>query len=169
MKVMLPPAARVLITGAGGFVGHWLRQALFPVLSADATVLSIGTRSGEIKNYSACESTVALDIRDEHAVDALVGTFNPTAVLHLAAMSDVQKAHRAPSMSWDVNFYGTMNLAYSVLRRRQFPGTPSSRRDQPGRQAAGAVTQGEAEKRSSVGEVPGERHGSARPPRSTTR
>jgi GDP-4-dehydro-6-deoxy-D-mannose reductase len=116
MKVTLPPASRVLITGGGGFVGHWLRQALIPALCADATVLSVGTRSGEIKASSALEGGVTLDIRNEHAVDALIATFNPTAIIHLAAISDVQEAHQAPRITWDVNLCGTMNLAYSVLR-----------------------------------------------------
>jgi GDP-4-dehydro-6-deoxy-D-mannose reductase len=116
MKVKLPPASRVLITGGGGFVGHWLRQALIPILSADACILSIGTRPGEIKIYSELESGITLDIRDEHAVDALVETFNPSAIIHLAAISDVREASQTPRMTWEVNFCGTMNLAYSVLR-----------------------------------------------------
>jgi GDP-4-dehydro-6-deoxy-D-mannose reductase len=116
MKVTLPPASRLLITGAGGFVGHWLRQALIPVLSADASVLSVGTRCGEIKTCSALESGITLDIRNDHAVDALIATFNPTAIIHLAAISDVQEAQRAPRATWQVNFCGTLNLAYSVLR-----------------------------------------------------
>jgi GDP-4-dehydro-6-deoxy-D-mannose reductase len=116
MKVALPPASRVLITGAGGFVGYWLRQALIPVLSADASVLSVATRPGEIKTCSALESGIALDVRNDHAVDALIATFNPTAIIHLAAISDVQEAQRAPRITWEVNFCGTMNLAYSVLR-----------------------------------------------------
>jgi GDP-4-dehydro-6-deoxy-D-mannose reductase len=116
MKVTLPPASRVLITGAGGFVGHWLRQALIPVLCADAAVLSVGTRSEEIEPRSALESGISLDIRNEHAVDALIATFNPTAIIHLAAISAVPEAHRAPRMTWDVNLCGTMNLAYSALR-----------------------------------------------------
>jgi GDP-4-dehydro-6-deoxy-D-mannose reductase len=116
MNVTLPPASRVLITGGGGFVGHWLRRALIPVLCADAAVLSIGTRSDGIKASSPLESGITLDIRNEHAVDALIATFNPTAIIHLAAISDVHEAHRAPRITWDVNFCGTMNLAYSVLR-----------------------------------------------------
>jgi len=116
MKVMLPPASRVLITGAAGFVGHWLRQALIPVLCADSAVLSVGTGSDGIKARSALESGISLDIRNEHAVDSLIATFNPTAIIHLAAISAVQEAHQAPRTTWDVNFCGTMNLAYSALR-----------------------------------------------------
>jgi GDP-4-dehydro-6-deoxy-D-mannose reductase len=117
MKVELPPASRVLITGGGGFVGHWLRRALIPILSADAYIVSIGTRPDEIKINSELESSITLDIRDEHAVDALIDTFNPSAIIHLAAISDVREALRAPRMTWEAHFYGTMNLAYSVLRR----------------------------------------------------
>jgi GDP-4-dehydro-6-deoxy-D-mannose reductase len=116
MMVTLPPASRVLITGAGGFVGHWLRRALIPALGTDSSILSVGTRSDEIKTSSALESAIALDIRNEPAVDALIATFNPTAIIHLAAISDVHEAQRAPRTTWEVNFCGTMNLAYSVLR-----------------------------------------------------
>jgi len=116
MQVTLPAASRLLITGGGGFVGHWLRRALLPILSAEAAVLSVGSASGEFKTCSTLESGITLDIRNEHAVDALIATFKPTAIIHLAAISDVQEAQRAPRLTWEVNFSGTMNLAYSVLR-----------------------------------------------------
>jgi GDP-4-dehydro-6-deoxy-D-mannose reductase len=109
-------AQRVLITGAGGFVGYWLRRALLAALPADCRVLSTSTGAEEVTISDPRESFAELDIRDESAVETVVKVFSPTTVIHLAAISDVKEAERARRATWDVNLFGTMNLAYAVLR-----------------------------------------------------
>ncbi len=95
---------RILVTGAGGFVGRWAAARLAAALP-EGRVLATGR----------C-TDVALDVTRAGDVDALVGSFRPTAVLHLAGISSPVKARADTRAAWDVNLFGTMNLAEAVLR-----------------------------------------------------
>lgn len=100
---------RVLVTGAGGFVGTWLLARLGEVLPAGATVVPVTSAAAET-------DAVVVDIIDAAAVDDLVRTQRPTAIVHLAAISSPVEARQSAHRAWAVNFQGTMNLAESVLR-----------------------------------------------------
>jgi GDP-4-dehydro-6-deoxy-D-mannose reductase len=93
------------VTGASGFVaGHLLPRlhAAFP----DAALTLCGTGPG----------MVALDVTDIGSVDALVASVLPEACVHLAAVSAIPAARRAPDLAWRVNLHGTLALAGAVLR-----------------------------------------------------
>ena len=92
---MIAEPHRILVTGAGGFVGGWLLNALPPGWRVAAP---------------------PLDVRDEAAVDSLVRDLRPTGVVHLAALSHVQESRALARETFDVNFTGTMVLAEAVLR-----------------------------------------------------
>ncbi len=91
IKKMTNLRSRTLITGDTGFVGQHVLSR-WP----DATGLS---SLGE-----------AVDIRDKAALVARLSEFQPTAVLHLAAMSFVPDSFRSPEMVFEVNFLGTLRL-----------------------------------------------------------
>ena len=95
---------RILVTGAGGFVGGWMMARLAAGLPG-AAVLGVGASGGP-----------ATDVTRASAVDALVGRFRPTVVIHLAGMSSLVKARTEARAAWDVNLFGTMNLAEAVMR-----------------------------------------------------
>lgn len=84
---------RVLVTGAGGFVGRHLLAAL-----GGHEVLD---RRFDVTDRAAC-----LD-----AVQAAA----PGAVIHLAAVAAPAAARRDPGRAWAVNLHGTLNLADAVL------------------------------------------------------
>jgi GDP-4-dehydro-6-deoxy-D-mannose reductase len=98
-------ARRILITGAGGFVGRYMTARLAGLPGAE--VLATGRPGGAF---------LALDVTDAEAVDALVARFRPTCVLHLAAIASPVQAAKRRRLTWDVNLFGTMNLAEAVLR-----------------------------------------------------
>lgn len=98
---------RVLVTGADGFVGGWLLRELAERRKEAAGLDVFAAGHGPEAEYR-------LDIRDAAAVAALVGRLRPTAVIHLAAVAAPAEARQAPRMAWEVNFTGTMNLAYAV-------------------------------------------------------
>lgn len=96
---------RVLVTGAGGFVARHLiprLRAAFP--EAALTLCGPGP------------DLTPLDVADAAAVDALVAAVRPDACVHLAAVSAIPAARRAPDLAWRVNLLGTLALAGAVLR-----------------------------------------------------
>ena len=105
---------RILITGAGGFVGGWLRRVLVAHLPPGSEVHGTVHGAEILPNVGLVGH--ALDITDELAANNLVASLRPNVVVHLAAHSSVQDASKVPQATWAVNLGGTMNLATSVLR-----------------------------------------------------
>ena len=103
--------ARILVTGAGGFVGGHLVPALraaFP----DASLTLVGTAE--------------LDITDTPAVHALVARVRPEACVHLAAISAIGAARQDPALAWRVNLLGTLALAEALRKLDALLVYPSS-------------------------------------------
>lgn len=90
--------ARILVTGASGFVGGHLVPALLAAFPA-ATLTLCG------------DGHTRLDITDRAAVDALVAAIRPDACVHLAAISAIGAARQDPGLAWKVNLHGTLALA----------------------------------------------------------
>lgn len=101
-------ARLIAITGAGGFVGGWLRRALAGDVEA-GTVRVLPTSAG------GADGMDALDITDRRAVAAFIADRRPDVVVHLAAMAAPADARRDPARAWRVNVDGTLNLARAIL------------------------------------------------------
>lgn len=89
---------RILLTGAGGFVGRHL-------------VAALAARYPE-----AALLTDFLDVRDAAAVAAAVAAGRPDVCVHLAAVSTAAAAQRDEAHAWAVNLHGTLHLAHAILR-----------------------------------------------------
>ncbi len=76
-----------LLTGANGFVGQAMQAAL------PCVPLPVG-----------------LDLRDRAALNAAIAEIQPDMVIHLAAQSFVPASFENPHETFDINFYGTLNL-----------------------------------------------------------
>ncbi len=99
--------ARILLTGAAGFVGRHLHATLreaFP----EAEI--VGTGFGD-----TAPGLLPLDVTDAARVAALVGGFKPDACIHLAAIAAVPAAGGDPDQAWQVNVLGTLRLARALL------------------------------------------------------
>ncbi|ATE73388.1 GDP-mannose 4,6-dehydratase [Lysobacter capsici] len=101
------PARRLLVTGAGGFVGGHVEAAC-----GDGGVLA---------DWSFRAVPSGLDIRDAKAVAEIVAQVRPDAVLHLAAQSFVPRSFEQPQETFDINLGGTLNLLLA-LRDASFAG-----------------------------------------------
>jgi GDP-4-dehydro-6-deoxy-D-mannose reductase len=97
---------KLYMTGAGGFVGRCVAQAVAEGVFGDCELHSM---------------PVGTDIRDADAVRVSLAAVKPDWVLHLAARSFVPDSFADPRLTLDVNLLGTLNLL-SALKESAFKG-----------------------------------------------
>jgi GDP-4-dehydro-6-deoxy-D-mannose reductase len=96
---------RALVTGASGFVGRYLVEAL---RSQDAQVLACGGPR------EAAEAFFPLDLSDGAAIRAALDVARPAVVFHLAAQTFVPESFASPLATYQTNTIGTALLAAAV-------------------------------------------------------
>ena len=97
-------SARILVTGATGFVGPRLLQALRQGAFSAAELLVWDYQPDQpssLTNVNLCVSA---------EVVASVAAFKPTHVIHLAAQSHVPTSFAKPELTWNVNVMGSLHL-----------------------------------------------------------
>jgi GDP-4-dehydro-6-deoxy-D-mannose reductase len=114
---------RVLVTGAAGFVGHWLLPALseqgaelFGVALQQPAPAGRGVPSQPSVHWTLG------DLRDDTVVRNAVDVACPDVVIHLAAVSHVPTATADPAIAWEVNVTATARLLHHVERIRRARG-----------------------------------------------
>lgn len=91
---------RILITGANGLLG----QKLVGLLANDATVELVATARGENRlPFSEGYTYRSMDITDRQQVLDVLGEVRPDAVIHGAAMTDVDKCELQKDDCWAQN------------------------------------------------------------------
>ncbi len=95
----------VLVTGAAGFVGSHLT----PLLEA---------RGDEVTGLALQETEgwLGVDLRDAAAVEEVVATTKPRAIVHLAAQSSTAASWRDPAFTYESNVTGTHHLLAAAQR-----------------------------------------------------
>jgi GDP-4-dehydro-6-deoxy-D-mannose reductase len=96
---------RILITGGTGFAGPHLIDLL---KHGDFAIAVLASGDGD-KSASAV-SYYGADIRDRDAVSSVLREFKPERIFHLAGISDVESSWKDPRFTYEVNFWGTLNL-----------------------------------------------------------
>ena len=104
---------RVLVTGAGGFLGRRLLDALRSGLPAQGRILGIDrSLPAAVPGIEALE----VDPFDGAGIAAAVAAFDPTDVVHLAALASVAESNATPALAWRADLLGSLNLAEAVAR-----------------------------------------------------
>ncbi len=99
---------RVLITGADGFVGHYL--ARFIVEETGAEVLGLGLRQSlEGDPWDRCAYRPC-DILDRGLLREILLDFRPHYIFHLAAQSSVQQSWEKWELTYDIALKGQCHL-----------------------------------------------------------
>lgn len=106
--------AKVIVTGADGFVGSWLVDDLI-VYGYEVKAL---VRSTPLKNLEPRPGieVVSGDLLD---LESLKLAFKGASqVFHLGAISGVEETRRMPEQAWEVNTRGTLNVIRAALANR---------------------------------------------------
>lgn len=103
---------RVLITGAGGFVGPHVAKALRSIYGGDITIIATSKAAAYQPDHGPFE---ILDVTDRHAVESVVVRHRPSHIVHLAGIAAPAEAASAPDVAWRVHVKGTLNLAHAIL------------------------------------------------------
>jgi dTDP-glucose 4,6-dehydratase len=112
----------VLVTGADGFMGSHLTDALVEV-GANVTALVRATSSGALNNISHLRGRLRVkfaDLTDKTSIDYLVKELRDSAsekpyVFHLGAQAHVGESWHRPYETVMANTIGTLNLLQSVV------------------------------------------------------
>lgn len=102
---------RVLVTGAGGFVGKYLISQL---QNSGHKVYAGGIMPGAFEKGKQIE-LLKFDIRDAAVMGSIVKEVQPEGIIHLAAQSMVAKSWNYPVETLMVNTIGTVNLMHAVI------------------------------------------------------
>jgi UDP-glucose 4-epimerase len=105
------PDARVLVTGGAGFIGSHVTRRL---LDSGCHVHVVDNHFTGTNAHVPDEATVSnLDIRSDD-LESELETFDPDAIVHLAALHYIPYCNENPKETYDVNVMGTRNLLRAV-------------------------------------------------------
>jgi dTDP-glucose 4,6-dehydratase len=111
----------VLVTGADGFMGSHLTEALV-ALDANVHAFVRATSSGALNNIWHLRSRIKVhwaDLTDRHSIDLLVRELcaapDRPYIFHLGAQAHVGESWHRPYETLMANTFGTLNLLQSVV------------------------------------------------------
>lgn len=109
---------KVLVTGANGFVGSHLVEALLEKKHEVVAACRPGTGQPERwrKLSSTRLQTVALELTSNESIEDALST-EPDSLVHLAAIAYSRDAAKDPRQTWDVNVGGTARLLAAAAGR----------------------------------------------------
>lgn len=109
---------KVLVTGANGFLGHYLVPAL---VNHGFDVLATGKGSCRLELYGTNGFAYAdMDFTDKAGTLALMKKYAPDIVVHAGAVSKPDDCELDKGMAWRINTGGTLHLMEGAAIHRAF-------------------------------------------------
>lgn len=109
LKQTLGDGAKILVTGAAGFIGSRLVQKLiakgYHVIALDN--LSVGL---PLPAEGLHLTPVQADVRNVEYMARIFGQYRPDAIIHLAALHHIPTCEAKPHLALDINVIGTQVL-----------------------------------------------------------
>ncbi len=109
---------KAIITGAAGFVGSYLANAVKNQLFCDVIAV---IHNSDSQNSDCWDDVVTLDMLDEEMIYMVLSDIRPDYIFHLAAQSSVSRSWEDPAFTIRVNIEGTLNLLNSIRRLDYVP------------------------------------------------
>jgi GDP-4-dehydro-6-deoxy-D-mannose reductase len=105
---------RLLVTGAGGFVGRHLMSKLRAVFPHATLIAAARPEHGVLPSFEGAE-TVPFDLLEPSRYAEMIAAIKPDGLVHLAAQASVAASFTDPLASWRINLMGSIALAEAVL------------------------------------------------------
>jgi len=102
----------VLVTGGAGYIGSHACKALSAAGFTPVTYDNISTGWKQAVKFGPL---VEGDLMDREALDAAFAAYEPVAVMHFAALSQVGEAMQKPGLYWRNNVAGSLNLIEATV------------------------------------------------------
>ena len=110
---------KILVTGGAGFIGSALVRQLVDLNHSVCTLDKLGY-AGSLSNLGEVvdnpnHTFIKADIADEQAVRQAFASFQPEAIMHLAAETHVDRSVDSPRAFIDANIIGTYTVLEAAL------------------------------------------------------
>jgi len=102
----------VLVTGGAGYIGSHACKALKQAGYTPVTFDNLVTGWQDAVKFGPFEQG---DLLDRARLDAVFAQYNPVAVMHFAALSQVGESMAKPGMYWHNNVAGSLNLVEAAV------------------------------------------------------
>ena len=100
-------ARHILVTGGAGYIGSHACKALRAAGFVPVTLDNLSTGWLEAVKFGSLE---VADLLDRGALAEVFAAYQPEAVVHFAALSQVGESVAEPGLYWRNNVQGSLNL-----------------------------------------------------------
>ncbi|MFX0103091.1 MAG: GDP-mannose 4,6-dehydratase [Candidatus Hodarchaeota archaeon] len=114
---------KILITGAGGFIGSHLvdfclskGHEVLATVEPGKKLFNLEHLLKDGKPYIPSFEYKFVDVRDAKKIDGIIGEMQPDGIFHMAAQSYVKPSWEDPATTFDTNIVGTVNIFEPVKK-----------------------------------------------------